>query len=40
MKHTIAANKTADLFIIALKKAYPNLPGETGLTDLAKVLYK
>lgn len=40
MKRTIAANKTADLFIIAMKKAYPNLPGEAGLTDLAKVLYK
>lgn len=40
MKRTIAANKTADSFIVAMKKAYPNLPGEAGLTDLANALYK
>lgn len=26
MKRTIVANKTADSFIVAMKKAYPNLP--------------
>ena len=40
MKRIIAANKTADSFIVAMKKAYPNLPGEAGLTDLANALYK
>ena len=40
MKRTIVANKTADSFIVAMKKAYPNLPGEAGLTDLANALYK
>ena len=40
MKRIIAANKTADSFIAAMKKAYPNLPGEAGLADLAKTLYK
>lgn len=40
MKRTIAANKTADSFIDAMKKAYPNLPGEAGLSDLANTLYK
>ena len=40
MKRTIAANNTADSFIDAMKKAYPNLPGEAGLSDLANILYK
>lgn len=40
MKRIIAANKTADSFIAAMKKAYPDLPGEAGLADLAKTLYK
>ena len=40
MKRIIAANKTADSFIAAMKNAYPDLPGEAGLADLAKTLYK
>lgn len=40
MKRIIAANKTADSFIATMKKAYPNLPGEARLADLAKTLYK
>lgn len=40
MKSIIAINKTADSFIEAMKKAYPGLPGESGLTDLANALYK
>lgn len=40
MKETFAENKSAQDFIDAMKKAYPELPGESGLTDLAKALYK
>lgn len=40
MKRMLAANKTADSFIAAMKKTYPDLPGEAGLADLAKNLYK
>ena len=40
MKRIIATNKTATSFIEAMKKAYPNLPGESGLMDLANALYK
>lgn len=40
MKRIISTNKTADSFVEAMKKAYPNLSRETGLTDLAKALYK
>lgn len=40
MKRTIATNKTVASFIEAMKKAYLNLPGESGLTDLANALYK
>lgn len=40
MKELLAANKTAQTFVEAMKQAYPDLPGETGLNDLGKALYK
>ena len=40
MKELLAANQTAQAFVEALKEAYPGLPGEAGLEDLGKALYK
>ncbi len=40
MKEMIAVNNSAQAFADAMKKAYPGLPGEAGLEDLAKALYK
>lgn len=40
MKKLLAENKTADTFVEAMKKAYPDLPGAEGLGELAKALYK
>ena len=40
MKELLAANKAAQDFVEAMKKAWPGLPGEAGLTDLGKALYK
>ena len=40
MKELLHANATAQAFTEALKQAYPGLPGETELADLAKALYK
>lgn len=40
MKELLAANNTAQAFVKAMKQAYPNLPGEAGLDDLGKALYK
>lgn len=40
MKKAYSDNKTADAFIAAMKKAYPNLSGENGLADVANNLYK
>ncbi len=40
MKKLLAANKTADAFVEAMKKAYPDLPGAEGLGELANALYK
>ena len=40
MKAAYANNKTAEAFVAAMKKAYPSLPGENALADVAKVLYK
>ena len=40
MKEQLAANKTAQAFVDAMKQAYPGLPGEAGLEDLGKALYK
>ena len=40
MKEILSANQTAEAFVEAMKKAYPNLPGEAGLEELGKTLYK
>ena len=40
MKELINANPTSQAFVDAMKKAYPDLPGEAGLEDLGKALYK
>ncbi|MGN0009934.1 MAG: hypothetical protein ACI35N_01230 [Marinilabiliaceae bacterium] len=40
MKKLLSENKTAETFIVAMKKAYPDLSGAEGLEDLAKALYK
>lgn len=40
MKEMLAANKSSQDFVDAMKKAYPGLPGEAGLEDLGKALYK
>lgn len=40
MKKLLLQHKTAGAFVEAMKKSYPNLPGESGLDDLAKALYK
>lgn len=40
MKEVLAANRTAEAFVDAMKAAYPGLPGEAGLEDLGKALYK
>ena len=40
MKRILSENKTAEDFVAAMKKAFPGLPGEAGLEDLAKALYK
>lgn len=40
MKELLAANKTEEAFVDAMKQAYPGLPGEAGLKELGKALYK
>lgn len=40
MKELLAANETAQAFVDAMKQAWPGLPGEAGLEDLGKALYK
>lgn len=40
MKELLAANKSSQDFVDEMKKAYPGLPGEAGLEDLGKALYK
>ena len=40
MKELINANPTSQAFVDVMKKAYPGLPGEAGLEDLGKALYK
>lgn len=40
MKRILSENKTPEDFVAAMKKAFPGLPGEVGLEDLAKALYK
>lgn len=40
MQEILATNKSSQAFVDAMKKAYPELPGADGLTDLTKTLYK
>lgn len=40
MKRLLAAHRTPDAFIEAMKTSYPGLPGEEGLGELAASLYK
>ncbi len=40
MKELLAANNTAQVFTDAMKQTWPGLPGEAGLEDLSKALYK
>lgn len=40
MKELLAANKSSQDFVDAMKKVYPGLSGEAGLEDLGKALYK
>lgn len=40
MKEVFGANGTAQDFVEGMKKVYPGLPGEAGLEDLGKALYK
>lgn len=40
MKEQLAANKTAQAFVNSMKQDWPGLPGEAGLEDLGKALYK
>lgn len=40
MKKSMTENKTPEAFVNAMKNAYPNLSGEEGLAELAKVLYQ
>lgn len=40
MKELLAANRTAQAFVDAMKDAYPGLAGETGLEDLGNALCK
>ena len=40
MKEVFEDNRTAQTFVNAMKEAFPSLPGETGLEELGKALYK
>ncbi len=40
MKDMLVANRSALAFVGTMKKAYPGLPGEAGLEELGKALYK
>ena len=40
MKELLTTKQSAQAFVDAMKQAYPGLPGEAGLEDLGKVLYK
>lgn len=40
LKRLLAAHPAPETFTAAMKKAYPNLPGEAGLDELAKTLYQ
>ncbi|WP_337626047.1 hypothetical protein [Phocaeicola sp.] len=40
MKEVLGNNQTAQAFTDDMKKAFPGLPGEAGLEELSKALYK
>ena len=40
MKELLTTKQSAQAFVDAMKQAYPGLPGEAGLEDLGKALYK
>lgn len=40
MKDMLVANRSAQAFVDAMKRAYPGLPGEAGLEELGKALYE
>lgn len=40
MKEVLDASPTAQAFVAAMKEAYPGLPGEAGLEELGKALYR
>ena len=40
MKEVLGNNRTAQAFMDNMKKAFPGLPGEAGLEELSKALYK
>ena len=40
MKEVLDNNQTAQAFTDDMKKAFPGLPGEAGLEELSKALYK
>ena len=40
MKEVLGNNQTAQAFMDDMKKAFPGLPGETGLEELSEALYK
>ena len=40
LKEVLSASPSAEAFVEGMKRAYPGLPGEAGLEDLGKVLYK
>ena len=40
MKELLASSISPQAFVLAMKQAYPSLPGEAGLEELAKALYK
>ena len=40
MKELLSDNGSAQDFVDVMKQAWPGLPGEAGLEDLGKALYK
>lgn len=40
VKELLEENDTPQAFVADLKKAFPGLPGEEGLDELGKALYK
>lgn len=40
MKEVFGNNQTAQAFVNDMKKAFPGLPGEAGLSDLGQALYQ